>query len=117
MTLSTMGTAAATEGDMGKPNDATEAFQRLIEALGASATMAWIDLANAPDGVHWLDLTVDGVPTNVAYRPDKGYGLFTGSEDDFGSNPDEIVNDPVEAAQRLREIVASHRATPVQGTG
>ena len=91
---------------------APQAYEALLTALGPDAVVKDRFTPDNPVGEHWLDLYLDGYEVNVPYRREHGFGIYIGRESFFGTNPDEIVRDPAQAAWRLREVVASWKAHP-----
>lgn len=62
-----------------------------------------IDRPADPQGEWWLDLTCNGFKSNVAWRPDHGFGVFT-SERGYTDRPDELYRPPELATRRIRQL-------------
>ena len=62
-----------------------------------------IDRPADAQGEWWLDVARDGFRSSVAWRPDRGFGVFT-SPPGFGERPDEIYGPPALAAKRLGQL-------------
>jgi transcriptional regulator with XRE-family HTH domain len=63
-----------------------------------------VDVPADPSGEWWIDLSLGGWETSVAWRPGLGFGLFAASEGDYGERPDEIYRNPELAAERLLQL-------------
>ena len=97
----------------GRPNDRTADGRQSLEALiscfdqGASAS---IDAPVDPAGEWFLDIEIDGYSANVAWRADRGFGLYASDAEGYGAGPDEIFRDPGLAARRLKQLADAARA-------
>jgi hypothetical protein len=68
------------------------------------------DAPSDPAGEWFVDLSLDGFRTQVAWRPSFGYGLFT-SGVAYGDRPNEIFRTAELAARRLSQMYAQWQAT------
>jgi hypothetical protein len=68
------------------------------------------DAPSDPAGEWFVDLTLDGFRSNVAWRPSFGFGLFT-SEAGYGDRPNEIFRTPELAARRISQMCDQWRAS------
>jgi hypothetical protein len=83
------------------------AFLSLIQD-GLPGAAVSIDAPDDPAGEWWLDLSDGRFATNVAWRPAKGFGVYT-AETTFGEGPDEIYRKPGLAAQRIGQLAEQWR--------
>ena len=88
--------------------DGQHRIQSLIDCLAADVSYE-IDRPQNEAGEWWIDLEWSGFSTTVAWRPDRGFGLFTSDDDGYGAGPDEIFREPALAAKRLGQL--ARRAT------
>lgn len=72
-------------------------------------TRASVDAPADPAGEWFLDLEVDGFATSVAWRRDRGFGIFSSGTDGIGARPDEIFRDPSLASRRLLQLADAAR--------
>ena len=83
-----------------------------------------------PDGIYsilkprtetggwFLDVTLKGYDLVVEWRRDKGFGLSTPAEADFGQGPDEVYEDVDAAYARAKALLLSQTPTrpPIRAT-
>lgn len=87
---------------------AVETPKPLLEFIaGISAQLPGLsietDAPSDPAGEWFVDLTLDGFRSNVAWRPSFGFGLFT-SKAEYGDRPNEIFRTPELAARRISQM-------------
>lgn len=85
-------------------NSALVQIERLAAQLGAEVDEWNVDTPADPSGEWWIDLSLGGWETSVAWRPGLGFGLFAASEGVYGERPDEIYRSPELAAERLLQL-------------
>ena len=86
-----------------------EPIAKLLAALERESALAFqLDRPADPAGQWWIDLEVDGLPTNVSWRRAQGFGLYT-ADAGFGGRPNEIYEDADQAASRLLQMAARWR--------
>jgi hypothetical protein len=83
--------------------DGENRIQSLIDCLAADVSYE-IDRPDDPAGEWWIDLAWNGFATIVAWRSDRGFGLFTSDDEGYGAGPDEIFREPALAAKRLCQL-------------
>jgi hypothetical protein len=84
-------------------------IEMVIEGLKQETRLAFeIDRPADTAGEWWLDLEVDGMPTNVSWQSGRGFGVFT-SEPGFGGRPNELYEEPRDAVVRLLQMAAHWR--------
>lgn len=71
-----------------------------------------IDRPRDPSGEWWLDVACNDFRSNVAWRPNQGFGVFT-RPPEFADRPDEIYQPPALAAQRLGQLYG-HRTSSAE---
>lgn len=84
--------------------DGQHYVRSLIECLVDLNVSFDIDKPDDPLGEWWIDLSFDSFSTNVAWRSDRGFGIYTSNEDEYGSRPDEFYREPELAAKRIRQL-------------
>lgn len=91
-----------------RPNDpgfnGNFAAQSFIKALGVPVEYK-LDEPSDPAGEWWIDFSIKGVEVNVAWRPNKGFGIYTSDENAYGTGPDEVYRSPELAARRLMQFM------------
>lgn len=86
-----------------------EQINAFISRLQAETPVAFeIDVPAEPHGEWWIDLEIDGMRSNVLWKPSLGFGVFT-DEAGFGTRPQEIYEDPAEAGTRILQLAAHWR--------
>jgi hypothetical protein len=104
----------AGQGGLGRSDDnivdGQQRLRCLIECLHAADVSFEIDAPAEAAGEWWADLSFEGFSTNVAWRADRGFGIFTSDEDAYGSGPDEVYREPALAAKRLRQLAKRARS-------
>ncbi|HEU4883023.1 MAG TPA: XRE family transcriptional regulator [Longimicrobium sp.] len=88
-------------------------LERLKECLSArfpTACLA-IDRPALESGGWFLDATLQGHLVVVEWRADRGFGVSTPSEDDFGAKPDEVYPTTDAACSRVVELLLSQTRT------
>lgn len=83
--------------------DGQHRIQSLIDCLAAEVRYE-IDRPDDPAGEWWIDLAWSGFSTTIAWRPDRGFGLFTSDDEGYGAGPDEIYREAALAAKRLGQL-------------
>lgn len=86
--------------------------QRCFDALLASlegVTSASIDAPSDPLGEWYLDLEIEEFSTSVAWKHDRGFGIFSSGTEGIGSRPDETFRDPCLASRRLLQLADAAR--------
>ena len=86
--------------------DGRDRISTLITLLRDLDVRSEIDEPADPNGEWWIDLSFGGFSTNVAWRSNRGFGIFTSVGDAYGDRPDEIYREPEQAAKRLRQLAA-----------
>jgi DNA-binding transcriptional regulator YiaG len=89
------------------------AVERLKECLGArfpSASLT-IDRPDVESGGWFLDAMLEGHLVVVEWRADRGFGVSTPSEDDYGAKPDEVYTTAEAAYNRIVELLLSRTRT------
>lgn len=84
--------------------DGRVAAQSFIEALGEPVEYK-LDEPSDPAGEWWIDFSIKGIAVNVAWRPNKGFGIYVSDENAYGTGPDEVYRSPKVAARRLMQVV------------
>lgn len=88
-------------------------LERLKECLAARFPTACLTI-DRPDLVSagwFLDATLQGHLVVVEWRADRGFGVSTPSEDDFGTKPDEVYPTTDTAYERVVELLLSRTGT------
>lgn len=87
--------------------------ERLKESLAARFPTACltIDRPKIESGGWFLDATLQGHLVVVEWRADRGFGISTPSEDDFGAKPDEVYETTESAYDRVVELLLSRTRT------
>jgi len=67
-----------------------------------------VDAPDNPSGEHWIDISLNGFQTNIAWRPAHGFGVYT-SDTTFGEGPDEVYKRPEDAVRRVLQLEAGWR--------
>ena len=96
----------------GRQNDLHDDGARSFEALIAcfeGVTHASIDAPADPAGEWFFDLEFDGYAANVAWRADRGFGIYVSDAEGYGAGPDEIFRDACLAARRLLQLAEAAR--------
>lgn len=83
-----------------------------MDALARDGYACEVDRPASAGGEWWIDVSLDGVRSSVAWTDAHGFGLYLGDEDAYGERPDEIHGDPLAAAERLRAIMAGEAMLP-----
>jgi hypothetical protein len=83
--------------------DGQHRIQSLIDCLATEVRFE-IDRPIKAEGEWWVDLSFNGFSTTVAWRHDRGFGIFTSDDDSYGGGPDEIYREPSLAAKRLGQL-------------
>ncbi|WP_420127007.1 XRE family transcriptional regulator [Longimicrobium sp.] len=95
-------------------------LEHLTERLAARFPTACltIDRPDAASGGWFLDATLQGHLVVVEWRTDRGFGVSTPSEDDYGAKPDEVYRTVDAAYSRVVELLLSQTPTkpPVRAT-
>lgn len=84
--------------------NALERLQQRLATRFPEASIA-IDRAETETGSWFLDVTLQGHLVVVEWRPDRGLGISTPSDDDFGSKPDEVYESEDAARDRVVELL------------
>lgn len=88
-------------------------LERLVKCLTArfpAASLA-IDRPAVESGGWFLDATLQGHLVVVEWRTDRGFGVSTPSEDDYGAKPDEVYGTVTAAYDRVVELLLSQTGT------
>lgn len=84
----------------------SDPIHEFIEALQAETSVAFeIDEPTHPEGEWWIDLEIDGMHSNILWKPALGFGLFS-DDSGYGSRPQEIYKNPAEASARILQLAA-----------
>ena len=70
-----------------------------------------VDRPDAESAGWFLDATLQGHLVVVERRSDRGFGISTPSEDDFGTKPDEVYETAEAAYDRVVELLLSQTRT------
>jgi hypothetical protein len=62
-------------------------------------------------GGWFLDVSLKGYDLVIEWRPDRGFGLSTPADDDFGLGPDEVYGDVDSAYERAKALLLSQTPT------
>lgn len=84
--------------------DGQHRIQALIEALDNPRAKWIVDAPDDPRGEWWIDIALDDFTTAIAWRPDRGFGIYVSDDRAFGARPDEIYREPELAAKRLLQL-------------
>lgn len=90
--------------DNHRPIDGQHHIESLIDCLSSLNITYEVDAPLDHSGEWWIDLSFDNFSTTVAWRSDRGFGIFTSDEDAYGARPDEIYREPQLAAKRIRQL-------------
>ena len=86
------------------------AMETLAGLLAPHGFAHAVDAPTMAEGEWMLDLKRDGYWTCVAWRHDKGYGIFHDEEPHYGAvAPDEVHPDAAAAASRVLELAPRAR--------
>ena len=83
--------------------DGRECLNALLAGL-KGVTRFSVDAPADPTGEWFLDFVIDGFATSVAWKRDRGFGIFSSGVDGIGSRPDEIFRDASLASRRLLQL-------------
>jgi hypothetical protein len=87
----------------------SDPIHEFIEALQSEVPVAFdIDAPSNPDGEWWIDIEIDGMRSHILWKSALGFGLFT-DEGGYGSRPQEIYRNPMEASARILQLAARWR--------
>jgi DNA-binding transcriptional regulator YiaG len=64
-----------------------------------------VDAPGQPSGSWWLDVKLNDHVVVVEWRPGRGFGISTVSEDAYGVGPDEIYTDADAAFERVKALL------------
>lgn len=83
-----------------------ERLRRLLEERFPTADYKTLR-PRGETGNWWLDVTLGEQALTIEWRPGRGFGLSTPTEDDMFSGPDEVHPDVGSAFQRAQELLLS----------
>lgn len=90
-------------------NDIQRLSERLRERFPTASLK--MDPAETPTGSWWLDAELQGHLVVAEWKPDRGFGLSTPSDDDFGAGVDEIYPTEIAAFERIKELLLGQTKT------
>src|SRR5690349_1364518 len=90
-----------TDGDV---VDGQHRVKALIDALGNPRAKWAVDAPDDPNGEWWIDISLDDFKTTVAWKPDRGFGIYVSDDHAFGARPDEIYREAELAAKRVLQL-------------
>lgn len=83
-------------------------IQRNIDAILPDLLMTY-DPADTETGSDWLDIESDNQQLTIEYKPDQGFGLYTGDDHAFGSGPNEIYRKEAALLKRIEMLLLEQR--------
>jgi hypothetical protein len=92
-------------------NDVERLRDRLRERFPDA--MLTLDKAETETGGWFLDVSLQGYDLVIEWRQDRGFGLSTPTDDDFGQGPDEVYEGVDAAYARAKALLLSQ--TPTRG--
>jgi DNA-binding XRE family transcriptional regulator len=87
-----------------------ECLKDRLEARFPTASLT-IDRPDVESGGWFLDATLQGHLVVVEWRVDRGFGVSTPSEDDYGAKPDEVYGTVTAVYDRVVELLLSQTRT------
>lgn len=90
---------------MNTPEEIESAVYKLVP--GASIL---IDKAEVPTGSSWLNIELDDQKLTIECKPSMGFGLYSSSDDSFGTRPDEIYRSVDSLLKRVVMILNEHKS-------
>lgn len=89
--------------------DQIERFKEQVLAADAGATFV-IDTPAAETGFWWIDVDLADGLAICCWSQERGFGLYTDNDDDFGERPNELHRASEMAAARFLQIARDLRA-------
>lgn len=88
-------------------------LEQLQERLGARFPEAslTIDRPESESGTWWLDASLQGHLVVIQWRADRGFGISTPTDDDYGSKPHELYECADAAYKRALNLLLSQTRT------
>ena len=68
-----------------------------------------LDLPATPNGSSWLDIKSDNQVLTIEYKPSLGYGLYSSTNNSFGSGPDEVYRNVDSLLKRIEMLFIEHK--------
>jgi DNA-binding XRE family transcriptional regulator len=87
---------------------ALEKIQNDINAVLPNLEMSY-DPAETDSGSSWLDIETGEQHLTIEYKPDQGFGLYTGNNDSFGSGPNEVYRKETALLKRIAMLLLEQR--------
>ena len=85
-----------------------EILKEKISMLVPNASLL-LDPSETPEGSTWLDIESGNQTLTIEYKPSLGFGLYSSTDDSYGSGPEEVYRSMDSLLKRISMFLIEHK--------